>query len=206
MISVTLDLPDGYIDVPAGKIAAIQTFLEMRERPPERPDPSGVTATLRQVEKPGVDWYGALFHKVGDEYLWYFRLAMNDDELHAIINDPNEEVYVVEQNGSEEGLLELDFRTPGECEISYFGLTSKLVGTGVGRWLMNRSLERAWSQPIARFWVHTCSIDHPNALAFYRRSGFIPYERKIEIGDDPRIAGLVPRNAAPQIPLIPRAS
>jgi GNAT superfamily N-acetyltransferase len=199
---VRVDLPDGYTDLPPGKIAAIQTFLEMRERPPLRAVTAPPSTALRHVASPDPDWYLALFHKIGDEYLWFSRLVMSRDELHAVINDPNEEIYVVERDGSEEGLLELDFRTPGECEIAYLGLTAKLVGAGIGRWLMNRAIELAWAKPIKRFWVHTCSLDHPNALEFYRRSGFTPYARKVEIGDDPRLTGLVRREAAPQIPIL----
>lgn len=197
-----LDLPDGYIDLPPGKIAAIQTFLEMRERPTLRPLTPPPATALRHVSSPDADWYLALFHKIGDEYLWFSRLVMSRDELHAIINDPLEEIYAVEHGGSDEGLLELDFRTPGECEIAYLGLTEKLVGAGIGRWLMNRAIELAWAKPIDRFWVHTCNLDHPNALEFYRRSGFTPYARKIEIGDDPRLSGLVRREAAPRIPIL----
>jgi GNAT superfamily N-acetyltransferase len=201
-VSHRVDLPDGYIDLPPGKIAAIQTFLEMREPPQLRQVTTPTATSLRRVASPDADWYLALFHKLGDEYLWFSRLEMTRDELHAVINDPNEEIYVVEQSGSEEGLLELDFRTPGECEIAYLGLTAKLVGAGIGRWLMNRAIARAWARPIDRFWVHTCSLDHPNALEFYRRSGFTPYARKIEIANDPRLSGLVPREAASQIPLL----
>jgi GNAT superfamily N-acetyltransferase len=127
---------------------------------------------------------------------------MPREELMDVIGDPNEEIYAVEYDGADEGLLELDFRRSGQCEIVYFGLTARLLGTGVGRWLMERTLELAWSKPITRLWVHTCSLDHPNALDFYRRSGFVPYQRKIEIADDPRLTGLVPRDAAPQIPLL----
>lgn len=201
-MSHQIDLPDGYIDVPAGKIAAIQTFLEMRERPSLRSDTPPPGTTLRQVASPDADWYLALFHKIGDEYLWFSRLVMSREELRSVLNDPHEEIYVLEHEGSEEGLLELDFRVPGDCEIAYLGLSAKLVGAGIGRWLMNRAIELAWAKPIDRFWVHTCNLDHPNALEYYRRSGFTPYARKIEIGDDPRVTGLVRRDAAPQIPIL----
>jgi GNAT superfamily N-acetyltransferase len=202
MKSITVELPDGFLELPPGKFVAVQTFLEMRSPPPPKPDPPGVTAVLGRVERPDPDWYRALFHKIGDPYLWYARIEMSTPELLSIIHDPNEEVYAVEQDGVAEGLLELDFRTPGECEISYFGLTSKIVGTGIGRWLMNRAIARAWEKPISRFWVHTCTVDHPAALDFYRRSGFVPYARMIEFADDPRLTGLVPRDAAPQFPIV----
>jgi GNAT superfamily N-acetyltransferase len=200
--SAKLPLPDGYIDIPNGKIAAIQTLLEMRARPASRPDPPHVRASLRHVRPVDADWYLALYHCVGDDYLWYSRLTLSHEELAALFDDPNYDVYAVEQDGRDEGFLELDFRVPGDCEIRYFGLTAALIGTGAGRWLMNRAIEMAWSRPIKRFWVHTCTIDHPSALAFYRRSGFVPYERKLELADDPRIAGLISIDAAPQVPIL----
>lgn len=203
-MSFTLDLPDGYIDLPQRKIAAIQTFLEMHERPAPRPDPP-VTATLQRVTG-GVERYLDLFHRVGDAYLWFSRLAMPLADVAALLGDPDYEAYAVEQNGSWEGLVELDFRAPEQCELRYFGLAENLVGTGVGRFAMNRAIEYAWARPIRRFWVHTCTLDHSGALAFYRRSGFVPYARKIEIADDPRLAGIIARDAAPQVPLFEAAS
>jgi hypothetical protein len=67
---------------------------------------------------------------------------------------------------------------------------------------MNRAIEQAWAHPIRRFWVHTCTLDHAGALAFYVRSGFVPYRRQIEIADDPRILGEAPRTAAPHVPIL----
>jgi hypothetical protein len=60
----------------------------------------------------------------------------------------------------------------------------------------------AWARPISRFWVHTCSFDHPSAVAFYTRSGFRPYATMVELMTDPRLEGRLPPDAAPQIPLI----
>jgi hypothetical protein len=50
--------------------------------------------------------------------------------------------------------------------------------------------------------VHTCTLDHPAALAFYIRSGFHPYRRAVEVADDPRLLGLAPRDSASWLPLI----
>ena len=70
--------------------------------------------------------------------------------------------------------------------------------------MMNRALGLAWARPIRRLWVHTCSLDHPGALDFYIRSGFVPFRRQIEVVDDPRATGLLPKTAAPQVPLLQR--
>jgi len=98
-------------------------------------------------------------------------------------------------------LLELDFRVADECEVSLFGVAPRLVGSGAGRYLMNFAIEAVWSHSIERFWLHTCTIDHPNAMAFYRRSGFVPYKRAIEIFPDPRVLGLTRQDAAGAVPI-----
>jgi GNAT superfamily N-acetyltransferase len=194
-------LPDGYSDIPAGKIAAVVTHLEMIARPAPRPDPAGAWS-LRRVEMPPLDWFRDLYLRVGEEWLWFSRMRMPDAELSAIIHSPLVEVYALEHEGRDEGLLELDFRDTGQCEIAFFGVSAKLIGSGAGRWLMNRTLELSWSRPIARVWVHTCTFDHPAALAFYRRSGFRPFRRQIEIADDPRLDGTAPRDVAQHVPII----
>ena len=194
-------LPDGTHDVPAGKIATVVTHLDMTELPAIPSDPAGVWI-LRRVEAPALDWYRDLFRRVGEEWLWLSRARMPDAELAAIIHSPLVEVYALQFEGSDEGLLELDFREAGRCEIVFFGVTAKLIGSGTGRWLMNRALELAWSRPIARVWLHTCTHDHPGTVAFYQRSGFRAFRRQIEIEDDPRLDGIAPRDAAMHVPII----
>src|SRR5260221_2174376 len=173
----------------------------MTERPVLPSDPQGAW-TLRRVNSPALDWYRDLYRRVGEEWLWFSRMQMRDAELAAVIQTPLVEVYALVHDGSDEGLLELDFRDAGQCEIVYFGVTAKLVGSGAGRWLMNRTLELAWSRPVTRLWVHTCTFDHPSALAFYQRAGFRPFRRQVEISDDPRLDGAAPRDAARHVPII----
>ena len=195
-------IPDGYSDIPNGKTAAVVTYLQMFERPPARPARSDQPWTFHRIEKPEINTYCDLFRRVGEEWLWFSRAALADDDLLEILNHPLIENYAFGAQGTDEGLIELDFRAEGECELSFFGLTAPLVGQGAGRWLMNQVLNLVWSRPITRFWVHTCTLDHPAALAFYIRSGFVPYRRQIEVANDPRFTGVFPKSAAPQVPLI----
>lgn len=194
-------IPDGYSDVPAGKIAAVVTHLEMTARPARRDDPKG-SWTLRKVDNPELPWYRDLFRRVGEDWLWFSRARMTDTELAAILHAPGVEVYALVADGSDEGLLELDFREPGQCELTYFGVTAGLIGTGAARFLMNRALELAWSRDVRRVWVHTCTLDHPSAVAFYQRSGFRAFRRQIEVADDPRLDGTLRRTAAKHVPII----
>jgi GNAT superfamily N-acetyltransferase len=81
-------------------------------------------------------------------------------------------------------------------------LVPGFIGKGAGRLLMNEAIRRAFARPAQRFFVHTCTLDSPGALTFYMRSGFTPYRRAIEVADDPRLHGFLPREAAPHIPLL----
>jgi GNAT superfamily N-acetyltransferase len=195
-------LPDGYTDVAPGKIAAVVTHLEMLERPSLRVPEQRSDLSVRRVREPTAEWYRDLYRRVGEGWLWFVRLRLQPQALEAIIRDASVEVHALVSGGRDEGLLELDFRTEGMCELAYFGVTPRLVGQGAGRFLMQHAIERAWARPIHRFWVHTCTFDHPGAVDFYLRSGFRAFKRQIEIADDPRLTGDYPRSAAAHVPII----
>lgn len=197
-----MPLADGYTEIPAGKIANVATYLEMRERPALPAEPPRDGYAIERWSDPPLEAYRDLFRRIGAPYLWFSRLVMNDEQLAAIVRDPAVEIYAALDANTRAGLLELDFRTPRECELVFFGLDAPYVGKGMGRRFMNRAIEIAWSHPIERFWVHTCSLDHPGALNFYRRSGFVAFKREIEVADDPRLTGVLPRDAAPDVPII----
>jgi GNAT superfamily N-acetyltransferase len=195
-------LPFGYSPVPAGKLANMVTCLEMFLRPPARAMPPDNGLRVEHWPAPPASEYRDLYRDVGQDWLWVSRLFMPDDELDLILRDPLVEVYVLTDGERRLGLLELDFREEGECEIAFFGVVAEAIGNGSGRLLMNAAIEHAWSRDIRRLWVHTCNFDHPAALAFYRRSGFTPYAFMVEICDDPRLDGRMPRDVAPHVPLI----
>lgn len=196
-------LPDGYSAVPAGKIANVVTCLEMAEKPPARPArPAEPGLAIERWENPDLTEYRALFRAIGEEWMWFSRLVMPDEELRAILCHPEVHVYALTDGARRIGLLELDFRTEGECELAFFGLVSDAIGQGAGRMLMNAAIDKAWARPIRRFWVHTCHFDHPGALSFYQRSGFRPYAFMVEVTDDPRLTGQMRRDSARHVPLI----
>jgi GNAT superfamily N-acetyltransferase len=185
--------------LPNDQLAALVTYLEMNE-PAADPVPQS-SLQLRRVKLEG-DAYRALFRKVGAPWLWFSRLAMSDSELTAIIADPGVELFEVVAVEAVVGMLELDFRVAGECEIVFVGLVPELSGQGHGRWLLAEAVHRAWRDGVRRVHVHTCSLDHPAALAAYRRAGFVPVRRALERFTDPRLTGVLPADAAPQVPLL----
>lgn len=188
--------------LPPGQVGAIVTSLEMRARPPLRPTPDSPLRLVRWPA-PALDKYRALFRRIGEPWLWFSRLVMPAAQLDQILADPDVYVYAVEDRaGIEVGMLELDFREPATCEVAYFGLVPELAGQGHGRWLMAQALALAWSNDVRRVWVHTCTLDHPAALGFYRAQGFEPYARAVETFSDPRLSGHLLESAAPHVPLI----
>ena len=184
--------------LPEGHVGAVVTYLEMIGRPP----PIALPASPLRLEpwpEPDPDRYRALFRKVGARWLWYSRLAMDDDRLRREMAEVH---AVLDPAGAESGLLELDFRAGGECLIRFLGLVPDLAGKGHGAWLFARTLELAWRPGVRRVAVNTCTLDHPAALPAYLKAGFRAYERAFESFPDPRLAGLVPAGCAPQLPLI----
>jgi GNAT superfamily N-acetyltransferase len=190
-----------YEDVSDRDLAAVVTFLEMRESPHPGVPPS--TLSLHSVENPQPPDYRELFRAVGSRWLWFSRLIMPDLEWAAIIQHPGVELFTIDDGtGQPVGMLELDFREPGECELSFVGMIPELSGQGHGRWLLSEAVNRSWREGISRVHVRTCTLDHPAALAAYRRAGFVPYKRSVERFPDPRLIGILPRDCAPQVPLL----
>ena len=189
-----------YDSVPDGELAAVVTYLEMLE--PQRAEIPHSTLRLRRVTEPDPDQYRALFRKIGSNWLWFSRLAMSDGELEAIVGDPKVELYEVAAVEPVVGMLELDFREVGQCELAFIGLVPELAGQGHGRWLLAEALRLAWRDGVSRVHVHTCTLDHPAALSAYRRAGFTAYKRAIERFPDPRLHGILPRDCASQVPLV----
>ena len=186
------------IDLPPAHVGAVVTYLEMLERPNPRPMPE---SSLRMVRwgVPDPAKYRLLFERVGGRWLWYSRLTMDDATLRSNIGEVH---AVVDRGGVEVGMVELDFRNAGECLIRFLGLVPELAGKGHGKWLFAQTLALAWRTGVGRVHVNTCTLDHPAALPSYLKAGFKAYKRAFESFPDPRTAGLLPPETAPQIPLV----
>jgi GNAT superfamily N-acetyltransferase len=202
MSTANPELTHGLSNIPKGHLANVVTCLEMTARSRAH-DPHGFAPPYVLVPfTGGIAGYRTLYRRIGADWMWVSRLIMPDAKLEAILASPLVEPFVLEKDGDGIGLLELDFREEGECELTFFGLAREAIGAGLGRALMDQALARAWAKPIRRLWVHTCTFDHPAALPFYIRSGFKPYALQVEVHPDPRLTGHLPRHAAPHIALI----
>lgn len=188
--------------VPPDQLATIVTRLEMTTRPRPAPLPPSPLQLVRWPQ-PEPEKYRALFRRVGAPWLWYSRLLLDDARLIAATHRDATQVHaVVDRSGIEIGLLELTHPAPDWCSIDYFALVPALTGRGHGRWLMAMAMALAWRPGVAAVRLNTCSLDHPSALNFYRAQGFVAVAREIETFADPRVTGILPVDAAPQIPLL----
>lgn len=195
----------GITDLPAGTIATIVTYLERTDPPtaPSPPLPPGLHFDPIGPDAAGMARYRDLFGRIGARWLWFSRAGLAEERLRAILADPRvDAAALVTRDGEAIGLVEVDARTPAAAEIAYLGLVPGREGAGLGDHLMARALAVAHARPIARLTVHTCTLDHPGALGFYARHGFRAVRRALELVPDPRLSGVLPREAGPHHPII----
>ena len=188
--------------VPAGKLYTVITHLAM-ESPPEQapPPPPAPGLTIDRRRTMAVADYLRLYHAIGDDWLWWSRLTWDEAKLAANLASDETEVYVAEADGKEIGLVELNLRPAPDIELRYFGLIPSWTGRGLGGWLLAHALAAAGRHRPRRMILNTCTLDHPAALAFYQKCGFAITHSEVDIVDDPRLVGLLPRDAAPHVPL-----
>lgn len=112
---------------------------------------------------------------------------MPDDELAAAIHAENVDVMVLYVGGVPAGYYELTEHSQTKLvELTYFGLVPDFVGRGYGAYLLRAAIDDAWGRACECLTVHTCNLDHPNALRTYQRAGFVAYDQEVQEIDDPR--------------------
>ena len=180
----------------------IRTYLEMKAPLPSgaRSAPDGVH--VERLEHCPPELYRQLYAEVGRQWSWFDRLWWSDAQLSAHLDRSEVKVRVLHLNGAPAGYYELVTHADRSVEIGYFGLMPHAIGKGLGRWLLGEAIAEAWSMLPERIWLHTCTFDHPAALAFYQRSGFRACRRQVEVRDDPRLDGTAPRYVARHVPVI----
>jgi len=135
--------------------------------------------TVVHVPSPTVPYYRSLYNAVGNEFYWQSRRKLSDEALAAIIGDPRNELHVLHVEGAPAGFAELDRRQSNEIELVQFGLMPAFIGQGFGKWFLQWAIDKAWSYKPRRFWLHTCTLDHPAALPNYLKAGFAQFKQDV---------------------------
>ena len=134
--------------------------------------------SVLHVPTPTVPFYRDLYNAVGREFHWLSRRKLSDADLAAVIQHPLNELHVLHVDGTLAGFAELDRRQSGEIELVQFGLTREFIGRGLGKWFLQWTIDQAWRDQPRRFWLHTCTLDHPAALPNYLKAGFVPFQQE----------------------------
>ncbi len=124
------------------------------------------------AKNPTLAYYRFLYHGVGEAYHWYTRGRMPDEELRESLSHPRHELHVLHVDGTPAGMAELDCRTD-DIELVQFGLMPEFIGQGLGKYFLQWTIDHVWARQPERFWLHTCTLDHPVALPNYLKAGFV---------------------------------
>lgn len=168
---------------PDGRLLITVTHLQMVHadwtRPGRAPD---FAVSIDRVETPTAALYRDLYDRVGRPWLWYERRLLSDASLQMLLTQPDHELHVARHENELVGYFEL-----GGGELDFFGLTLDYIGRKVGPWLLDRAIERAFGRGIDRLAVNTNTLDHPRALATYRKAGFHLMRSEAAELRDPRV-------------------
>jgi hypothetical protein len=126
-----------------------------------------------QIEKePTIDLCKFFYKEVGKNFFWRDRLKWSDQDWLDYINNDCFKLYILKYNNRLVGYYELlyDPKT-NSMEIPYFGIFKEFYGKKIGGYLLTDALSNSFKQKITKVWVHTCTLDHPNALKNYLARG-----------------------------------
>jgi ribosomal protein S18 acetylase RimI-like enzyme len=123
-------------------------------------------------KEPTVDFCKFLYKEVGRGFFWRDRLKWSDQDWLNYISNYFFKLYILKKNNKLAGYYELlyDPKIPS-MEIPYFGILKEFFGKGIGGYLLTDAILTSFNQNINKVWVHTCTLDHPNALKNYLARG-----------------------------------
>jgi GNAT superfamily N-acetyltransferase len=168
------------------KIPVTTWYLEMTAPTDLRPArASTVALDLIQALVPCPELNRFFYTAVGGDWFWTDRLPWTYEEWLRYLDRPELETWTAWRSGSPAGYFELERLPATGVEIVYFGILPQFIGQGLGGRLLTAAVERAWQLKPHRVWLHTCTLDHPKALANYRARGFRLYREETKVQDEP---------------------
>jgi ribosomal protein S18 acetylase RimI-like enzyme len=123
-------------------------------------------------KKPKIDICKFFYKEVGRDFFWRDRLKWRDQDWLDYINNDFFKLYILKYNNKFAGYYELLYDPKNSSmEIPYFGIFKEFYGKGIGGYLLTHAILSSFEQKINKVWVHTCTLDHPNALKNYLARG-----------------------------------
>ena len=112
------------------------------------------------------------YKNIGKKHKWIDRLIWTETQWIDYVSNKNVKTYVFKFKNDLAGFFELIFHDKNkEVEIAYFGLLEEFQNKKLGSYLLSQAIQKSFKENINRVWVHTCSLDHKNALNNYIARG-----------------------------------
>ena len=146
------------------EINSIQNLNEVIEPPKD--------CSLNLLEPINFELNKFFYKNIGKKHYWIDRLAWTETQWIDYVSNKDVETYVFKFKADLAGFFELISHTEKkEIEIAYFGLLEEFQNKKLGSYLLSKAIEKAFKKSVGRVWVHTCSLDHKNALNNYIARG-----------------------------------
>ena len=133
--------------------------------------------SLKEANKDNFDLNKFFYKQIGKRHQWVDRLIWQDKDWLKYISNENLRTYIFKIENDLVGYFELIFNN-NDCEIAYFGILEEFIGKGFGGFLLSEALKIGFKKA-NRIWVHTCSLDHPNAIENYKSRGMKIFKTEI---------------------------
>ena len=133
-----------------------------------------------QIIKPANFQLNKFFYKnVGKKHHWVDRLIWKEKEWIQYVSDERVKTYVLKNNEDMAGYFELIIhKDKKEVEIAYLGLLEEYQNKKLGSHLLSSAIKNSFKCNPHRVWVHTCSLDHKNALTNYIARGMKIFKKE----------------------------
>ena len=156
-----------------------RNFLELRDIKKLKFNSSKENKFLIKKIKPDFQLNKFFYKQVGKKHRWIDRLSWTDEKWINFISNKNLETYVISESDDLIGFFELLYNPNlNETEISYFGLLEEYIGKGIGGYALSEAIKKSFEKNIKRVWLHTCTLDHPNALKNYIARGMRVFRKE----------------------------
>ncbi len=120
------------------------------------------------------------YKNIGKKHKWVDRLIWTEDQWINYVSSEKVKTYVLKSNDDLVGFFELIFHlNNNETEIAYFGILEEYQNKRLGSYLLSEAIKKSFNQNVNRVWVHTCSLDHKNALNNYISRGMKIFKTEI---------------------------
>ncbi len=142
--------------------------------------PKSITSdnfTIKEADKNNFDLNKFFYKQIGKKHQWVDRLIWKDKNWIDYISNKNLKTFVLQKDNDLVGYFELILNN-NNCEIAYFGILEEFIGKGYGGFVLSEAL-RIGFKSANIIWVHTCSLDHPNAIENYKSRGMKIFKTEI---------------------------